>query len=95
MQSYKTLRLILGDQWNFDADNRNTFKKDDLAAIPQPLIFANEVSDILQRLKRHQIKVMGKQEPNLLWPCSRAQSKKYCSIFAQPVCLILAGFKMP
>ncbi|KZY59958.1 deoxyribodipyrimidine photolyase [Oleiphilus sp. HI0078] len=71
----------IGDQWNFDADNRNTFKKDDLAAIPQPLIFANEVSDILQRLKRHQIKVMGKQEPNLLWPCSRAQSKKILQHF--------------
>ena len=71
----------LGGQWNFDADNRNSFKKDDLAAIPKPLVFANDVTAIIERLKRHNIPVMGKAETALLWPCSRAQSKQILHFF--------------
>ncbi len=71
----------LGEQWNFDADNRNTFKKDDLAAIPQPLLFANDASDILERINRHNIAHMGKAESSLLWPCNRAQSKQILQHF--------------
>lgn len=72
-----------GGQWNFDADNRNSFKKDDLAEIPKPLLFANDVKDIIERLDRHNIPYMGKAESTLLWPCSRAQSKEILQHFCQ------------
>lgn len=72
-----------GGQWNFDADNRNSFKKDDLAGIPKPLLFANDVKDIIERLDRHNIPYMGKAESTLLWPCSRAQSKEILQYFCQ------------
>ncbi|HCM05019.1 MAG TPA: cryptochrome/photolyase family protein, partial [Oceanospirillales bacterium] len=76
----------LGDQWNFDADNRNNFKEDDLDAIPEPLVFANDVNDIIERLNRHKIPCMGKPETTLLWPCSRAQSREILQYFCT-VCL--------
>lgn len=71
----------LGGQWNFDADNRNSFKKQDLAAIPEPLLFANDVKDIIERLDRHNISYMGKADSTLLWPCSRAQSREILQYF--------------
>lgn len=73
----------LGGQWNFDADNRNHFKKEDIAAIPEPLVFANDVNDIIERLKRHKIPSMGKAESALLWPCNRAQSRQVLQYFCQ------------
>jgi len=76
----------LGGQWNFDADNRNNFKEDDLDAIPEPLVFANDVNDIIERLNRHKIPCMGKPETTLLWPCSRAQSREILQYFCT-VCL--------
>ena len=73
----------VGGQWNFDADNRKHLKKDDLAGIPQPLIFANDVSLIIDRLQRHNIATLGKTENTLLWPCNRAQSRKLLQYFCQ------------
>jgi deoxyribodipyrimidine photolyase-related protein len=71
----------LGGQWNYDSDNRKTFKKDDLALIPQPLLFSNDVTDILSRLKRHQINHFGKVESSLLWPCNRRQATELLTFF--------------
>ena len=52
----------LTGQWNFDSQNRNKLKASDLAEIPEPLVFANDVSDILKRIERHGIKTIGKAE---------------------------------
>lgn len=71
----------VGGQWNFDSDNRKHFKKNDLASIPQPLMFANDVSLIIGRLQRHNIPTLGKIEATLLWPCNRAQSRKLLQYF--------------
>jgi len=75
-----------GGQWNFDADNRKSFKKADIAQIPEPLLFANPVAPILERLERHEVKTLGTCEEHLLWPVTRAQSKALLQHFCK-VCL--------
>jgi len=64
----------LGGQWNYDATNRRKLKTVDLPLIPEPLTFANDVSEILQRLKHHQINVSGTAKETLALPADREQS---------------------
>lgn len=44
-----------GGQWNYDGKNRNKLKSKDFDIVPKALVFANDVTDILARLERHQI----------------------------------------
>jgi deoxyribodipyrimidine photolyase-related protein len=76
----------LGGKWNYDANNRNKLKADDLANVPEPLLFANDVSSILVRLDRHKIKTIGRANKHLLWPVNRKQSLELLSYFCE-VCL--------
>ncbi len=76
----------LGGDWNYDQKNRNTLKKSDLEAIPEPLVFANDVSDILKRLERHNIKTFGNAHQSLLWPTTRKQARKLLKHFCE-ICL--------
>lgn len=71
----------LGGQWNFDAQNRQAFKKQDLADIPEPLLFSNPVGDILARLEKHQIRHFGKARDDLFWPCTRQQALNLLDYF--------------
>ena len=64
----------LGGQWNYDATNRRKLKPADLPLIPQPLTFSNNVSDILQRLNRHEISFIGKAKETIALPADREQS---------------------
>jgi len=73
----------LGNQWNFDQDNRNKLRKSDLAGIPEPLLFANDVSDVWQRIKRHKIPTIGQVDAYLLWPVTRTQAVKLLRFFCQ------------
>ncbi len=77
----------LGGQWNYDADNRQKLKVSDFNDVPTPLLFANDVRPILQRLKRHNIATIGVAHDHLLWPITRCQANqllehfcRYCSI---------------
>ena len=79
-----------GGRWNFDADNRNKLKPNDIALLPQPLCFSNDVSDILNRLERHGVMTLGKPEQQLLWPVNRSQSRELLRYFIQH-CLPLFG----
>ena len=79
-----------GGSWNYDANNRNKLKAADLASVPKPLLFANDVTQILARLERHQIKTMGRAETSLLWPVSRQQGKELLDYFCR-YCLPLFG----
>ena len=72
-----------GGKWNYDANNRNKLKAADLAAVPKPLLFANDVSEILARLERHQIKTMGQADKALLWPVNRQQAKELLDYFCR------------
>ncbi|KJY92424.1 cryptochrome/photolyase family protein [Pseudoalteromonas piscicida] len=73
----------LGKQWNFDSQNRNKLKQKDIDAIPQPLCFANDVSDILKRIERHNVKTIGNSEGSLLWPVNRAQAQDLLAFFCE------------
>lgn len=64
----------LGGQWNFDKDNRSRLKPQDLSQIPEPLVFGHDVRKTLDRIHRHDIKVIGYEPTTLLWPITRAES---------------------
>ncbi|UXI03513.1 cryptochrome/photolyase family protein [Photobacterium sp. TY1-4] len=72
-----------GGQWNFDKHNRQTFKSADIKAVPAPLLFANDVGDILKRLKRHQVATIGETGDPLLWPVNRQQAKQLLAFFCK------------
>lgn len=70
-----------GGKWNFDADNRNKLKKDDLANIPEPLMFDNDVTDLIEELKKHDVEHFGEIEQSLFWPVTRKQSLELLDYF--------------
>jgi deoxyribodipyrimidine photolyase-related protein len=79
-----------GGQWNFDADNRQKLKVSDFNDVPTPLLFANDVRPILQRLKRHNIATIGVAQDHLLWPITRYQANQLLEHFCRD-CLIRFG----
>ncbi|WP_299140904.1 cryptochrome/photolyase family protein [uncultured Vibrio sp.] len=80
----------VGGKWNYDANNRKKLKKQDIENLPQPLMFANDISSILERIERHQVETIGQVGNQLLWPVNRAQSLSLLAHFCQ-VCLPLFG----
>ena len=80
----------LGGRWNFDAENRQKLKPSDIEKIPQPLLFSNDISSILDRLKRHNIETIGNISTHLIWPVSRQQALELLDFFCTH-CLPLFG----
>ncbi|MGB1244400.1 MAG: cryptochrome/photolyase family protein [Porticoccaceae bacterium] len=72
-----------GDRWNFDGENRQKLKAADLAEIPEPLLFSNDVSDILQRLARHNLASIGTGSEQLLWPINEQQAVQLLDFFCR------------
>jgi deoxyribodipyrimidine photolyase-related protein len=72
-----------GGQWNFDGDNRKKLKSNDIDAIPQPLLFSNDVSDIVARIGRHNLDCIGNSTEALLWPINHEQSQQLLHFFCQ------------
>ncbi len=73
----------IGGQWNYDAENRSKLKKDDLLNIPEPLTFGHSVTNIIERLKRHNIPYFGKEADTLIWPVTRTEALKLLDFFCQ------------
>ena len=72
----------LGGKWNFDTENRNKLKKQDLSNIPLPKTFNNAIGDVLDRLDRHKIIHFGEIDSTTLpWPISRKQSLELLEYF--------------
>ena len=62
-----------GGQWNYDQKNRQAY--DSRVAIPEPLFFDNDVSDIVKIIRQKKVATIGEiQADKLLWPTTRAQS---------------------
>jgi deoxyribodipyrimidine photolyase-related protein len=72
-----------GGKWNYDAENRNKLKKSDLDDIPQPLVFENDVSDVLSRLERHKIETFGESTQTLPWPVNYSQAQQLLTFFCE------------
>jgi deoxyribodipyrimidine photolyase-related protein len=69
-------------QWNYDSDNR---KKLPLNHVPtQPLVFENNVSEILQEIQKTDIKTIGNIDAKqFLWPINRVQSLELLAFFVK------------
>ncbi len=80
----------LGGKWNYDQNNRQKLKPDDLKDIPKPLTFAEDVSDIIIRLNKHNIAYIGNVTEHLIWPTSRKESLTLLAHFCE-VCFPLFG----
>lgn len=62
-----------GGRWNYDIDNRDKLSPD--SVLPPRLSFANPVVEIIERIERHGIPVVGRHaEETLDWPIDRQQS---------------------
>ena len=71
-----------GGQWNYDQNNRQAY--DGQTALPKPLFFKNDVSDICETIKKMQVNTFGEIDPaGLIWPTTRAQSLKLLNAFVK------------
>lgn len=73
----------LGGQWNYDADNRARLRAADLSEIPEPLLFDNNVEQVLRRIDGCGIDYFGERAVSLLWPINREQSLELLSYFCE------------
>lgn len=72
----------LGEQWNFDQDNRNALP--DSETVPTPIKFSNNVEHISQMLETQAVDMIGKLDPEALdWPISRRQSRELLQHFVR------------
>jgi deoxyribodipyrimidine photolyase-related protein len=72
-----------GGAWNFDANNRKSFKNSDLKLIPEPCRFENPADEYLQRIKKHNIQTIGYEKTNVTFPINREQSLTLLQFFCQ------------
>jgi deoxyribodipyrimidine photolyase-related protein len=78
----------VGGRWNFDRDNRRPY--DGSAALPDPLCFDNDVSEIVSMLNRLQVSTFGKVNPrSFIWPVSPSQARDLLEMFVDT---LLPGF---
>ncbi|KAF7774494.1 deoxyribodipyrimidine photolyase-related protein [Pseudoalteromonas citrea] len=82
-----------GEKWNFDSDNRAKLKKADMAHIPEPLLFSYDMSDIITRLKRHNIATMGELSQPFIWPTSRTEAQQLLHYFCEYLLPLFGQFQ--
>jgi deoxyribodipyrimidine photolyase-related protein len=69
-----------GGDWNFDTENRRPY--DGRVPIPPPLVFENDVSGIIETIRRSKVKTFGEIDPRrLIWPIDRPQALKLLAAF--------------
>lgn len=72
-----------GGQWNYDASNRSKLKTGERDTVPEVYDFSEDVSDILDRLKRHDVATIGTPVDKLNWPTDRNGSLALLEYFCQ------------
>ncbi len=71
-----------GGRWNFDAENRQGY--DRKVPLPEPVLFENDVSGILQEIESAGIATIGRTTgERLLWPVDRRQSLRLLNDFIE------------
>ena len=79
----------LTGKWNYDSENRKKLPKNHKAILP--LVFNNDVSVILNEIKKTNIKTIGTIDAtNFVWPINRKQSLELLDFFLAE-CLHLFG----
>ena len=72
----------LGGKWNYDVKNRRRY--DGRVPIPEPVCFANDVTDLYKMVVRQKVKTFGGIKPNrLIWPITRMQALALLEAFLQ------------
>jgi deoxyribodipyrimidine photolyase-related protein len=70
----------VGEQWNFDADNRKPYKGE--VPIPKPLVFHHDYSSIFEEIKKADVKFFGNpSEKDFGYPTTRKQSLQVLDFF--------------
>jgi len=86
--------LMEGDQpftgqWNYDHENRKKLPKNHV--VTPPLLFRNDVSEIVEMVHRKEVKTIGSIDPKaFIWPTNRKQSLELLTFFVEE-CLPLFG----
>jgi deoxyribodipyrimidine photolyase-related protein len=76
-------------KWNFDEDNREKLPKNHIPI--SPLLFSNEVSEIVEEIEKAQINTIGSiDKTNFIWPVNRSQASDLLDFFVEN-CLPLFG----
>jgi deoxyribodipyrimidine photolyase-related protein len=71
-----------GGRWNFDQSNRQRY--DHGVPIPEPLLFQNDVTDIVEMIERMEVATFGSIDPgNLVWPLTRTQALELLGDFLE------------
>ena len=79
----------LTGKWNYDSENRKKLPKNHKAT--EPLVFNNDVSNILVQINKTNIKTIGTIDgTNFIWPINRKQSLELLDFFLVE-CLHLFG----
>ena len=69
-----------GGGWNFDTENRRSYAG--RVPIPPPLVFENDVSEIVDTIRGSAVKTFGEIDPRrLIWPIGRPQALKLLAAF--------------
>lgn len=72
--------LPLGNQWNFDADNRKKYKGE--VPIPKAKNFHQEVNGVVDQINNAAVVTFGNIDPNAFsWPTSRAECLEVLDYF--------------
>lgn len=82
-----------GGKWNYDAQNRHSFKQHDLSKLPEPLLFANDVQDVLHRIEEYDIATVGVSAEQLLWPINRQQALQLLNYFCRSLLVNFGTFQ--
>jgi len=62
-----------GGKWNYDQKNRQAY--DQKIPVPDPMLFENDVTDIVQSIQKKGVKTLGNiRAHQLIWPVTRDQA---------------------
>jgi deoxyribodipyrimidine photolyase-related protein len=76
-------------QWNYDGENRMKLHKNHVPT--PPLVFDNDVTQVLAEIQKTDIKTIGNIDPlHFVWPINRSQSLQLLEFFVTE-CLALFG----
>lgn len=76
-------------QWNYDQDNRKKLPKNHI--VTPPLLFRNDVSEIVEMIHQKGVKTIGSIDPKtFIWPINRMQSLDLLAFFIEE-CLPFFG----
>ncbi len=98
MRSVSTSCLTMANRWRNECwckQSQEAKGNKDIENLPQPLMFANDISEILKRIEHHQVLKPSVKLAAVAMAASQSSAKPVSSAhFAKSVCRRLVSFKM-